>query len=129
MLISCHYCGLVHKRGLCKRPSNNRTKQSTHITRFYNSRAWRLKRAEIKKRDYFLCQICKQENKYIFQKLEVHHIWKLDGFFQNRLENWNLITLCKNCHVLAEKGEIRRKVLLDIAKKQETASQGLEGPF
>ena len=119
MLVSCSYCNGRHARGLdCKnKPVNNsRKKVGNDITRFRSSNAWQKKRLEIKSRDKFLCQACLIEKRYIFQKLEVHHITPISISWYKRLENDNLITLCSSCHSLAENGNITSRELLKIVQ-------------
>lgn len=121
MLVSCSYCNGQHTRGhACQnRPKNNsRKKEETYISKFRSTRIWQKKRDEIKKLDKFLCQYCLLENRYVFQKLEVHHIWPISQKWNKRLDNNNLITLCSACHKMADNEEIKRAVLLEIAQKR-----------
>ncbi|WP_425287874.1 HNH endonuclease [Oceanobacillus limi] len=75
---------------------------------FYNSKEWKLKREDIKKRDNYECQWCKEEgfvtvaggldkngNEVV---LEVDHIKELEDHPELALEDDNLRTLCKDCH-------------------------------
>lgn len=48
----------------------------------------------IRRRDNYTCQNCNQYNGY----LEVHHIFDFSTYPELRLEDYNLITLCKTCH-------------------------------
>ena len=119
MLVSCSYCNGLHERGKrCQnKPTNNsRKKEETYISRFRSSNSWKKKREEIKARDKFLCQVCLLDKKYIFQKLEVHHIDPISEKWNKRLENGNLITLCVHCHKRAELGEIGKRLLFKIAE-------------
>ena len=122
MLVSCSYCNGLHARGFTcpSRPKNNRAKkEETNISRFRSLRVWQKKRSEIKTRDKFLCQACLLDGKYTFKKLEVHHIYSISEKWNKRLDNKNLITLCTACHKMAENGEIKRAVLLEIAKNAD----------
>lgn len=125
MLVSCTYCFGQHKRGsICpKRPS--RTKETNYITKFRSSRTWQDKRTEIKNRDKYLCQICLLEGRYTFNKLEVHHIKSIANYWNGRLSNTNLITLCAACHKSAENGDIAAAKLKEIARKNEAALEAL----
>jgi len=121
MLVSCSYCNGLHARGYAcqNRPKNNsRKKEDTYISKFRSTRLWQRKRDEIKKADKYLCQVCLLDKRYIFQKLEVHHIWPISEKWNKRLLNENLITLCSACHKMADNGEIKRAVLLEIAQKR-----------
>ena len=117
MLVSCRYCSAFHKRvEQCKnRPVNNsRKKEINDITRFRSSRLWQKKRQEIKVRDKFLCQYCKNKGIYQFNKLEVHHILPISRSWNKRLKNSNLITLCHLCHKKADNNDISINELKDI---------------
>jgi 5-methylcytosine-specific restriction endonuclease McrA len=119
MLVSCSYCGGTHNRGVrCQnKPTNNsRKKDPTYITRFRSSRLWNKKREEIKTRDKYMCVTCLKNGKYIFRKLEVHHITPISKAWEERLNNSNLITLCVPCHKMAENGDIKKGELLEMVK-------------
>lgn len=64
----------------------------TDRLKFYTSKAWRDKRKEIIKRDG-QCVLCKSLKNY-----EVNHILPYSIFPELRLENDNLVTLCRQCH-------------------------------
>jgi 5-methylcytosine-specific restriction endonuclease McrA len=117
MLISCAYCNRLHNRGdTCQnRPKNNSRKKETNIiTKFRSSRIWQKKRHEIKIRDKYLCQNCKKNGIYQFNKLEVHHITPISKNWNKRLKNDNLITLCCSCHKMADNEEIPISDLLGM---------------
>ncbi len=121
MLKSCKYCGRIHdsKFDCGKKPK--RQKPSNDINKFRWSRKWTEKREWIKQRDKYLCQLAIRENppRYIYNKLEVHHIIPIEENWDKRLDDDNLITLSEEYHEKAERGEISREYLLSIAKKQE----------
>jgi 5-methylcytosine-specific restriction endonuclease McrA len=117
MLVSCRYCSAFHKRGetCINRPKHNSYKKETNaITRFRSSRLWQKKRQEIKQRDKFLCQHCKKNGLYQFNKLEVHHMIPISKAWNKRLKNNNLITLCSACHKKADNNEIPFQELKEI---------------
>lgn len=120
MLVSCSYCNGFHKRGvICpSRPKENRRteKDPTYVFRFRSSRAWQVKRDEIKTRDKFLCIYCKKNGRYVFSRLSVHHIRPIAKAWDLRLENSNLITLCSTCHKMAEDGNIKAVELVELVK-------------
>jgi len=120
MLVSCSYCGGVHVRGARCPRKPTRTKRPNELTRFRSSSAWTKKSLEIRTRDKFLCQVCCQDRRYVFKGLEVHHIEPLVRNWELRLESANLITLCKNCHELAENGKIEAAWLKELAQKAGT---------
>lgn len=111
MLKSCKYCGRIHdsKYDCGKKPK--RQKPINDINKFRWSRQWREKRNQIVERDKYLCQVCKANDKFTYNNLEVHHITPLEDDFDMRLDDDNLITLCEEHHEQAEHGEISREYL------------------
>ncbi len=68
---------------------------------------WESQKRKAKKRDSSTCQVCgyKSGGKRF---LDVHHIIPAKRFIDLELANnlSNLITLCRKCHVMVEKGKI-----------------------
>ncbi len=114
MLKSCKYCGRIHKRSFDCGKKPKRRKEPTKINKFRWSRKWRKKRNDIVERDNHLCQICKENNKFTYNNLEVHHIVPLEEDYELRLDDENLITLCTTHHKEADKGDISREHLKKI---------------
>ena len=71
-------------------------KQGLYI-KFYKSREWLAKRADIFKRDNYECQHCKREGKFSPADC-VHHIKHLREFPMLALTDSNLVALCNPCH-------------------------------
>jgi 5-methylcytosine-specific restriction protein A len=125
MLKSCSYCGMVHQKNyICpKKPTRNKYTLSD-ADKFRNTTRWRKKSVEIRQRDKGLCQVCirKQYNtqqQYTFDTIEAHHITPLHEDISCGLDNYNLLSLCKYHHYMADAGGIPRDVQYDIAKEQE----------
>lgn len=57
---------------------------------------WQKKRLEILSRDEFKCKCCGNAD----NKLNIHHIFYPKNKQPWEIENYNLITLCDNCHEL-----------------------------
>lgn len=55
---------------------------------------WQKRRLEIMQRDGFACQICGDEE----TTLNVHHLHYIPNRAYWDYEDWELITLCENCH-------------------------------
>lgn len=91
-----------------------RYKPSNDINKFRWSRKWTEKREQIKERDSYLCQLCKEEGKYNYTDLEVHHITSLEEDYDRRLDDDNLITLCVTHHKSADRGEISKEKLYKL---------------
>ena len=123
MLKSCTYCGKTHgyneicpkKAEYRKKYNNNNYKRESAADRFRNSRIWREKRDAIQKRDCYMCRCCFCIDKRITTSgLSVHHIVPINNNYELRLQDSNLITLCRLHHEQAEKGMIKAEVLRDI---------------
>lgn len=71
---------------------------STRQAIFYSSTEWEEKRLEIMKLDNFTCQQCGQTASSKHGFLNVHHIVPLSSDWEKRLDKYNLITLCVDCH-------------------------------
>lgn len=128
-LKSCKYCGRIHKKEFTcpMKPQKNKYKKS-EVNDFRGTGSWKKKRDNIKQRDKYLCQICIRKlyntiKKYNYSDLEVHHIVPIKEDYSLRLEDTNLITICKYHHELAEQGTIPREELFAIAKHQEERYQ------
>lgn len=111
MLKSCKYCGRIHDTKFDCGKKHKRTKPSNDINKFRWSRKWANKRESIKKRDNYLCQVCKINGRYTYDNLEVHHIIPIAEDYEQRLDDENLITLCQEHHEKAERGEISKEYL------------------
>lgn len=129
MLKSCSYCGKIHdKKMICTQKNEaikkRQRKASDKENKFRWSGAWKNKANEIKERDLCLCQLCirQQDKRYNPHELSVHHIKKLRDAWDERLDNKNLITLCRVHHEEAESGVIPVAYLLAVASEQEKKS-------
>ena len=97
-------CGQKHPVGTeCpnkyKYKRENSSEENKFVNRFYNSKAWKDKREEIKSLDKGICQRCLIKFGIVtIENLEVHHIEPLTTKWERRLQNDNLITLCLQCH-------------------------------
>ena len=116
MLVSCKYCSGLHRRGEVCPSKPVRQKESNKINKFRWSRQWRTKRNQIVDRDKYLCQVCKQDKRYTYENLEVHHIVPIVEDWYKRLDDNNLITLCVEHHKLADDNKIYKDYLLSIVR-------------
>lgn len=117
---SCSFCGRIHDRSYKCSARIKPQKKTTYIDKFRWSKAWQRKRDYIRGRDTNLCQVCLRmryntTEQYTFDALEVHHIEPVVNAWERRLDDSNLITLCRYHHELAEGGEIPRYELEAIA--------------
>ena len=121
-LVTCKYCGITQRGHNCPHKKSRVKSLDSESVRFRNTKAWARKSVEIKQRDRYLCAVC-LANLYNtmamlnYKAVEVHHIVPIKEDYNKRLDNSNLITLCSFHHKMADKGEIPRKVLIDLVKK------------
>lgn len=121
-LISCATCGKIHPAGQCKRPRPPRySKNQTGESGFRSLAKWTAKSLRIRERDNYLCQAClyglSGTKRITTEHLEVHHIVPIADAWDDRLNDDNLITLCREHHEMAEQGKIDRDALRLIARK------------
>lgn len=129
MLRSCPYCGRIHEKSYTcpqkqQRIAERQRKGGDRETKFRYTKAWKEKREEIRERDSYCCQLCIRglydpERKYETEDLSVHHIIPIAEDWDSRLDNDNLITLCRKHHEQAEASSIPRDELRGIAEEQE----------
>lgn len=124
VLRSCKYCGRYHdtKFNCGKKPIRKKIKY-TKADKFRSTRDWTEKSIEIKKRDNYLCQICIRNlygtfKQYNYDCLSVHHAIPINVDFDKRLDNDNLIAVCKYHHDMCESGEIPYEVVRSIIDDQ-----------
>lgn len=120
----CEKCRKIHEVGDCKKEptliekdiaekkkaQQKRRQSKTYdemneeelkIQKFYNSKEWRKKRLEILERSNGLCVVCWLLGRVRLAS-SVHHIVKLRDDFELRLDDKNLIAVCRDCHELVE---------------------------
>ena len=118
-MVTCKYCGIVPRGHICPYRKKRFEKKQTMQSRFRNTKSWQNKREEIYQRDRYLCRVCEANlyhtvNQLNWKNLEVHHIVPLCEDYNKRLDNDNLITLCKYHHTMADNGEIPREELFKL---------------
>lgn len=132
---ACSKCGKIHDRKyICTVRDTSQERDVSLAHAFRNKQVWKRKAYEIRDRDLNLCQVC-MRNLYNTRKvynghdISVHHIISLIADYDRRLDNSNLITLCRYHHELAERGGIPSGELLDIAAEQEGTIDTTPLPF
>lgn len=127
MLKSCSTCGKLHKfnefcpqqiknrqeyfKKIDRTKYKNRYERTSDADKFRNTTKWRQKRTQIQKRDCYMCRYCFLIEKKITTGESVHHIVPLAEDYNKRLDDGNLITLCRRHHEQAESGTISAKQL------------------
>lgn len=132
MLRACKYCGRIHDRQhICQQKEasirerqSRRSKENKKIYDFHRSQKWTDKSVSIRTRDHYCCQVCARKlhgarRLYETEDISVHHIKPLSEAWEDRLDDYNLISLCRIHHEMADKGEIGRDELFQIAMEQE----------
>lgn len=120
--ITCSRCGIVPRGHRCDKKPYRKKERDSQADKFRKSKRWTDKSIEIRQRDRYLCKVCMANlyntvRQFNYDKLEVHHIVPLNEDYNKRLDNDNLITLCKYHHNLAEDGQIPREVLQGLIKE------------
>jgi 5-methylcytosine-specific restriction enzyme A len=64
---------------------------------FYKDKRWIKKRANVLKRDDYLCRECKRYGKTT-PATTVHHIFPLKDYPEHKLNSDNLYSCCNTCH-------------------------------
>lgn len=111
------YCSICHKihEGRCKRSRVYDSVRNSKADKFRNTQSWRRKTAVILARDYHCCRVCANAGVICTSGLSVHHIISLAKDYSKRLDDDNLITLCRYHHEQAERGVIRAAELRRLA--------------
>ena len=84
-----------------------------------NTWEWHKKSLEVRDRAQHLCEVCRDNNEYVYTSLEVHHIEKVSDHPELLLEDSNLVCLCTRCHKRADRGELDKDYLRELARKRE----------
>ena len=112
---TCGRCGQIHPKNFtCNKNRPVVTKTAEAKIRARNK--WRLKSLEIRARANNLCEVCRAQGQYIYNDLEVHHITKLSEDMTKWLDDDNLICLCTQCHKKADRGDIDKEYLRQLAR-------------
>lgn len=80
-------------------------KRNPEIRKFYNSKAWKDLRKFVFERDFMLCVPCSKKG-LATAAIDVHHIKKVSEHWEERLNQDNLISVCRKCHALLDKGKV-----------------------
>lgn len=117
MYKACSRCGKVHDSNY--KCNHNRTYKKSDAKELRNKNAWHKKSNEIRRKSKYLCAVCRDERRYTYNNLEVHHIISIKEDKERLLDNYNLICLCQEHHKLAEVGKIDKDYLFELARQRE----------
>lgn len=121
MYKACSRCGKVHDTKLKCKPTTKLIYKRADTDKLRNKYAWAKKSAEIREASNYLCAVCLDEGVATYDNLEVHHITKLKDEPSRLLDNSNLICLCQEHHKMADKGEIDKKYLENLARLRDNS--------
>ena len=117
MFKACSKCGKIHDTNYkCHANDLHKDEQERKLRKKY---IWAKKSQEIRERSNYLCEVCRDQNIFTYEGLEVHHIESLRERKDLFLENTNLVCLCSKHHKMAEKGEIGKDYLKNLASARE----------
>lgn len=117
MYKACSKCGKIHDASYkCYQDQTHRDEKERKLRSKYK---WTQKAKEIKEKANYLCEVCRDQNIYTYENLEVHHIEKIRDNQDLFLDNNNLICLCIKHHKEAERGGIGKDYLKKLALKRE----------
>lgn len=117
--ITCSKCGVVPRGHKCPFKTYKKKAYDTEADKFRRTKRWANKSLEIRQRDRYLCKVCEANlyntiQQFNFNTLDVHHIAPISEDYNKRLDNDNLITLCRYHHKMADDGNIPKKVLYEL---------------
>lgn len=128
-LITCKYCGVTTRGHRCPHKTYKKKTYNTEADKFRKSKRWTAKSIEVRQRDRYLCRVCETNlyntvQQFNYSELDVHHIEKLNDNFDKRLDNDNLITLCRYHHKLADDGKIPKELLYELINNPPLSNKG-----
>ncbi len=114
------YCTVCHKihEGHCVPLARFNTPRNSAADKFRNSKPWKHKAAAILDRDFHCCRVCASGGVICTRGLSVHHIIPLAADYDKRLDDDNLITLCRYHHEQAERSAIPAARLRRLAAEE-----------
>lgn len=114
---ACSRCGKIHDYNyICTR---GRTYSGGEERQLRRTNRWTQKSLEVREKANYLCEVCRDQNIFTYENLEVHHIEKLKDHQELLLDNYNLICLCTEHHKQADKGLIDKDYLKKLAEIRE----------
>ena len=125
MLVSCTKCGRVHDAKFnCQagKPRQWPTRNSK-ADKVRHTNRWTRTALQVKEDAQYLCEYCRGQGRYIYDGLSVHHIVPLEEDTSKAFDYDNLICLCSQCHEKAERGDISREELAELARLRAEKSE------
>ena len=128
MFKSCSRCGKIHDVNyICtvNRKKVNWNKYKTDADRLHQTSEWQEKSLQIRQDAQWLCEICRENGVLTHDGLEVHHIEKVRDNPTLFLNDKNLICLCVPHHKQADRGQLKKEHLKELALKRVQRVMGL----
>lgn len=117
MFKACSKCGKIHD--VNQRCHHDDVRKNEEQRKLRSKYSWTLKSREVREKANYLCEVCRDNNEFVYENVEVHHIQSIKTNKELFLDNNNLVCLCQNCHKKAEKGMIDVEYLKELAVKRE----------
>lgn len=124
MFKACSRCGKIHdSRFKC---NAGKTFTGGEERKLRSSYDWTKKSKEMRESAQYLCEVCRDEGRYTYEGLEVHHIEKLKDNKDRLLDDDNLIVLCVKHHKDADAGRLSKDYLkkLAVGRDRENIPEG-----
>jgi hypothetical protein len=123
MYKACSKCGKIH-------PANykcnvGRTYTGGQERKLRKTYAWQMKSVQVRERAAHLCEVCRDNGRYTYNGLEVHHIIKLKDAPDRLLDDSNLICLCVEHHKQADAGMLSQDYLFHLVEVREQGTAPL----
>ena len=115
---ACSRCGRIHSDSF--KCNAGRTYKDTDDRKLRRTSAWTRKSKAVRGEVLF-CEVCRENGRYTYNDLEVHHIVKLTEDPHGLLDDNNLIVLCVEHHKQADRGELSADYLRSLINKRQVA--------
>ena len=117
MLKACSVCGKIH-------PANYHHVRQRQFSggeerELRSTSRWTRKSREVREKANYLCEVCRDQGIINYRGVEVHHIEKLADKPELLIENDNLVCLCQRHHKEADRGELDKDYLRELARRRE----------
>ena len=115
----CKKCGKLYPADtICCKRKYRKITWGAHDYKFKHSYVWKKKSKEIREKAHHLCEVCLDQGKITYDYVEVHHILHAKKFPDKRLDDSNLIVVCRIHHKQAEEGALSVEYLQRLASSR-----------
>jgi hypothetical protein len=118
MFKACPKCGKIHAYNTKCTVGVDSNRYKTDEDKLRNTYSWHKKSKQIREEALNLCEVCRDQGIYTYDKLEVHHIEKVRENTDKLLDDNNLICLCTYHHKLADKGKLDMAYLKKLVERR-----------